>query len=840
MKPKKLSIPFLIVLTVLQLQSVFSQQIPFTSKGIGGGGAMFSMSVNPANDNEYYASCDMGELFHTTDFGLHYTQVDSQKIMGGHNSKVCFTSTPGVLYTISYAHDMVIPMKSVDGGTTWNPLPGNPDSSEETFSIDADYNNANRVLLSYYGAIYFSNNGGTSFTNIHNAANSGQGNTVGGTFFDGNTIFIGTNDGLLVSVNGGTNWTTSPITGIPAADRIWSFAGAKSGGTTRLFCLTAAAGDIYPGLVGSDYDGFMKGVFSVDYGTGNWSPKMNGITPGNDYPMFVAMANNDINTVYLSGSNSAGVPIVLKSANGGGSWSHVFNSANNLNINTGWSGQGGDRGWGYGECAFGMAVAPNNANKVIFGDFGFVHKTNNGGSTWQQAYVDASTQNNTNTNTPPFKAYKSIGLENTTCWQIHWINANKIWSCYSDIKGIKSDDAGTSWSFNYTGHNANSSYRIVQHPANGTLFMATSNIHDMYQSTRLADAQLDANDAEGKIVYSTNEGLTWQNLHVFNHPVFWIALDPNNPNIAYASVIHYANGAGVGGIYKTTNLNLLGASTWTLLPNPPRTEKHPASITVLNDGKVVCSYSGRRTSSFTASSGVFLYSPALNSWADVSAPGMHYWTKDVVVDPNDVTQNTWYTCVFSGWGGPPNGLGGLYKTTNRGTSWTKLTGTAIDRATSCTFNPVNPNQLFITTEAEGLWVSSDINSASPTFSRVASYLFQQPERVFFNPYNANEMWVSSFGNGMKMGDLSALSLTENDLASNSISLFPNPTHDSFTIKNSINESCPYEIYDTNGKKLAFGNTKDLEQIDVSRFEKGIYFITVTTGNGKKSYKIVKE
>jgi hypothetical protein len=90
---------------------------------------------------------------------------------------------------------------------------------------------------------------------------------------------------------------------------------------------------------------------------------------------------------------------------------------------------------------------------------------------------------------------------------------------------------------------------------------------------------------------------------------------------------------------------------------------NPASIIVLNDGKMVCTYSGRRTSggSFTASSGVFIYDPVGNSWSDVSDAGMQYWTKDIVIDPSDPTQNTWYVCVFSGWGGAPNGLGGLYK-----------------------------------------------------------------------------------------------------------------------------------------------------------------------------------
>ncbi|MCE3229182.1 MAG: hypothetical protein K0S32_3733 [Bacteroidetes bacterium] len=166
----------------------------FTSRGIGGGGALFAVSINPSNNNEYYVSCDMGELFHSTNFGDSYSQVNFQQVFGGHNSKVCYTSSVGLLYSITYSNDMVRPVKSTDNGITWTVLSGNPDNSEETFSIDADYNNPNRVIISYYSNIYFSNNGGTSFTSIHTATGT-AGNTVGGVLFDGNNIYIGTNDG---------------------------------------------------------------------------------------------------------------------------------------------------------------------------------------------------------------------------------------------------------------------------------------------------------------------------------------------------------------------------------------------------------------------------------------------------------------------------------------------------------------------------------------------------------------------------------------------------------------------------------------------------------------------
>jgi hypothetical protein len=58
----------------------------------------------------------------------------------------------------------------------------------------------------------------------------------------------------------------------------------------------------------------------------------------------------------------------------------------------------------------------------------------------------------------------------------------------------------------------------------------------------------------------------------------------------------------------------------------------------------------------------------------------------------------------------------------------------------------------MTTETKGLWYSININSATPTFSLVTSYPFRQPERVFFNPFNPLEIWVTSFGNGMRVGN----------------------------------------------------------------------------------------
>lgn len=168
-----------------------AQPTSWNSRGIGGGGALFSPSINQGNNNEFYISCDMSELFHTTNFGGSYSQVHFSQFTGGHNSKVCYTSTSNLLYSISYINDIGTPVKSNDNGINWTTLSGNPDPGSDVYTIHVDYNNSNRIIISTYGEIYFSNNGGTSFTQFHIATNTENGN-VHGVLHNlmGQTIFI--------------------------------------------------------------------------------------------------------------------------------------------------------------------------------------------------------------------------------------------------------------------------------------------------------------------------------------------------------------------------------------------------------------------------------------------------------------------------------------------------------------------------------------------------------------------------------------------------------------------------------------------------------------------------
>lgn len=745
---------FFLLLFVSQV--CISQPTTWTASGIGGGGSLFAPSISPADATNMYIQCDMSEVFHTQDAGLTWEAMPFNTLLstGGLHS-VQFTADPSVLYTVNYVFndDLKVPVKSTNGGTSWQPLSADP-TDGDVWYISADPGSTSRLLISSYEALYFSNDGGATFSLAYDNSSDFH---IAGVFWDGNNIYVGTQIGLVISTDGGSTFSLDPNNGIPAGQGFMSFTGAKSGSTTRLMGTLAAQADLYPGVNALDID-IYQSIIRRDYGVGNWVTDVNGIDVDHNL-FYISSAHNNTDVFYVGGNDpNSSYPVIYKTTNGGNSWAEVFLTTNNQNIATGYSGYQGDEDWWYGEIVFGLAVAPNDPNTVIYTDFGFAHISQDGGANWRQGYVATTDQNPEGSPTPKGRFYATNGLENTSCWNLHWsnTNANHIFASYTDITGVRSEDGGAKWSFGYSGVSYNTIYQVIEDPSNGTLYAATSSVHDMYQSTYLTDSRIDG--GSGAILYSQDGGITWNVLHDFDHPVIWLALDPNNSNRLYASVIHSTQ----GGIFRTDNANLLASSTWAKTAAPPRTEGHPFNIQVLDDGTVVSSWSGRRTSNFTACSGIFTSTDQGNSWTDVSDPNMYYWTKDISIDPNDASQSTWYVGVFSGWGGPANDKGGLYKTTDRGGTWTKVFDSY--RVESCTVDPLDADALYVTTESEGLWYSADGTSATPTFAQQSAYHFMHPLRTVFNPHDPSEVWLTSFGNGLQKGHVERGPLAVNVLS----------------------------------------------------------------------------
>jgi len=810
-----------------------AQPTTWNSSGIGGGGALFAPSISPLDADNIYMQCDMTEVFHSTNAGLNWGQVHfTQLISTGGQHTVEFTNNPDILYTVNldFITDERFPVKSINGGTTWQPLASDPTGADVWF-ISSDPNSTQRMLLSSYSELFISTNGGTSFTSAYDL---GSDFLIAGAFWSGDSIFVGTNVGLIVSTDGGANFNLDASSGIPAGEGFISFTGSQTGSTVRLMGTTADQFDLYPGVNALDIYIYSTTI-KLDFGLGNWTDVSGDFDV--DHPLFIISSSlSDINTFYVGGTDvNTSYPVVYKTIDGGTNWNEIFLTTNNQNIATGYSGYNGDEDWYYGEIVFGLDVAPNDANTVIFTDFGFAHISTNGGTSWRQAYVESADENPVGSDTPEDLSYGSNGLENTSCWNLHWSDADNIFASYTDITGARSTDAGASWAFDYTGVSYNTIYHVVEHPTTGTLYAAVSSVHDLYQSTYLTDAQI--NGGSGAILFSTDLGVTWQMLENFAHPVIWLAIDPNNADRMYASVVH----STLGGIFRTNDLNNGVGATWTNTAAPPRTEGHPYNIFVLDDGTVVSTWCGRRAPSFTTSSGVFSSDDLGVSWTDLSEnDDMYYWTKDITIDPNDATQNTWYVSVFSGWGGPANDKGGLFKTTDRGQNWVLFYDSY--RVESATVNPINADEVYFTTENEGMWYSENATSATPTFTQLFEYSFQHPMRVFYNPFDNEEIWVSSFGNGLKVGTTSTAPSAISSSATSQISIYPNPAGTFFNVSNA-SEIIQYKLVDQLGRliiTMPTGNSNSFS-VNIENCESGIYFLTLYSANGDFStHKIVVE
>ncbi|MBK8556006.1 MAG: hypothetical protein IPL65_09695 [Lewinellaceae bacterium] len=549
------------------------------------------------------------------------------------------------------------------------------------------------------------------------------------------------------------SFANAGFTGIPAGEVIIGFGAGRANGLLRCYALTGTPGNVWATNMGPNYWQTIRNVYTMTNMNGAWTPSSNGINITQDYAVYLAMAENDPSTCYIAGSTPNAEAIVMKTADGGLSWQHCYLRNNNQNIFTGYQGYGGDLGYSWGGNALGFGVSPLNSQHVVLTDYGFIHQTLNGGQNWHQAYTSPSDENPAGSPTPKKQYYHGVGMEQTTCWQVYWMDAQTMIGCFTDIKGVRSEDAGDSWSFDYTGHNLNTLYRIVKHNTSNLWFAATSSVHDIYQTTYVTDAKLQPSYKDGYVLYSSNKGKDWLPLRDFDNPVIWVATDPGNNERLYAGVI--STNPAIGGIWRADGISNPGTVQWTKINNPPANNGRIFNIQVLNDGMLVSTWSARKSNAgsvFSDSSGVFVSTNGGVSWQRRNHPDMNYWTKDLVVDPADPSQNTWYACVWSGWGGPANNLGRIFRSTDRGLNWQPISAPGqFFRVSSVSIDPADPETMYLTTEYEGLWVTHNKSAAMPDWQLVDAYPFHHPERVFFNPYNPQECWVASFGNGMRKG-----------------------------------------------------------------------------------------
>lgn len=741
-----------ILLVFLSLK-LFAQPASFLPKGFGGGGYTYVPSINPHNNTDIFINCDMGGLYRSLDAGQTWKLQPSQQLISMVKGKVQFTSDPNMMYVCHRSTtNLDDPLwrgeiaKSTDNGNSWQKI--TDPTSSGVHRLEVDPSSTQRMLLNEYNRLYFTKDAGLNWSIAYSPNDDKM--WLGGVVWDGQNIYVGTDKGLLVSKNGGTSFSIEPHAGLPSGNGIYHLSGAKAGGITRLFCIPAHSDDLYAWYNPLELKGNLKGAFRMNYATNATWTNTRGNIPTDFEIAWIDLAKNNTQVVWADGNDQNDTPSVYKSTDGGLTWTNTLLLDNNQNLSTGWAGYDGAYWLQHTGAALGFDVSDNDPN-LVYRTHGQGESTSDGGINWRSTTILQSTQNLAGQPTLIQKSYQSSGLDVTSAHQLFFKNDHELFLANTDVGLTYSADTGKTWTFAHNtfydyGPVANNNwYRIIERPDNKVLYAAASNINDIYLGYRITDDQISGG---GIVVKSTDGGASFDTLFNFGHPVVWLELDKTNPDRMWASVVDPID----GGIYRTENAGL----SWIKLPAPPRTEGHPYNIVSLANGGLVVTYSARALSdgvTLTESSGVFYSTDKGNSWQDRTDNAMQMYTKDLVVDPTDPTEKTWYATVwgrFTTFAGPNNaGNGGLYKTMDSGQNWSRIF--ANERAESITIHPTKPGTAYLTAENDALYFTQNLGDAQPDFNKVASFPFWRPKRVFFNPYKSGEVWVTTMGGGLWQG-----------------------------------------------------------------------------------------
>src|SRR5580692_10538388 len=126
-----MKISLLLIVAVCFVNAIWSQPAAFNYHGLGGGGAQYSPSINPANPAEIYVACDMSGLYHSADTGNSWNLINWEYVQASHPSKVQFTDSSNIQYCMTFDNNTGngYAIKSTDGGNTWayttDPTQGN-------------------------------------------------------------------------------------------------------------------------------------------------------------------------------------------------------------------------------------------------------------------------------------------------------------------------------------------------------------------------------------------------------------------------------------------------------------------------------------------------------------------------------------------------------------------------------------------------------------------------------------------------------------------------------------------------------------------------------------------
>jgi len=586
------------------------------------------------------------------------------------------------------------------------------------------------------------------------------------------TIWAGTQNtrGLFKSEDGGASWVNK-VNGIQELNGI-TFRGITVDPQNSQIVYAAAeiSSWLWAGqeVVGREFDKTKGVVYKSTNGGEYWQV----IWRGENLARYILIDPRDSNVLYISTgifdreaansdhtANNPGGEGVLKSTDGGQTWSQINNGITNLYIGS-------------------LVMHPENPDILLAGaanntfrENGGVFLTTNGGQTWTRV-LEGEAQSVEFSPSNPMIAYAGNPnlIYRSTDGGFNWemVLPDEGW-------GAPGVEAGFPIDFQVDPRNPD---RIFANNYGGGNFLSEDGGRTwMDASTGYTGAivrVLAVSPTEPGVVYaggrsglfvSTNGGLKWEGLiYPEAHGLDWnaVAVDPDDPQHIlgannWTGSVYESNDGGLNWSSEYfPELNMSGGRVLVFAPTD-------SQIAYLGFGGF---YSAGTFDDNIPSSGVFISRNGGDSWSaanDANTESANI--SDLVVHPTD-PQVVIMTSPASG----------LFRTMDSGKSWTKLTGIPGKvRPLSIALDAKNPDLILVGSEGQGMYRSNDggqtwkqVYAGLPPEATISAILFHPttPEVVFcgdifsgvYRSSDGGQTWML-MSNGLRTRTVTSLAIS---------------------------------------------------------------------------------
>jgi photosystem II stability/assembly factor-like uncharacterized protein len=753
----------------------------WTPQGLSGGGGTEAGAISPHDPNFMILNCDMSGVYRSFDGGKNWQQIPFQQLQACIFCRPVFHPTdPSILYAgDGYAARLKI---SRDQGTTWSCIGRNLPLGLRALAIDPI--DPSRLLAGHLEGVSYSANHGMDWQ-------SGEGihETVTGLYVScvavgpSRPFFAVTARAIYRSLDEGRTWQTIAV-GLPPGP-VLAFAGSSIRENKE--CILYA-------WIGGKRPEDATIVTSTDIGD-HWQIASTlavhpGTAPSDAIPSTRLLSNDTCTrTVYAVKKVFSSHDTVLRSDDQGRSWRPVaFTDPGDARYNMPNDYINGfflpKSLWGWDITHAG--IDPCNIDRFWFAHYctGFV--TADGGRTW------------TSYSTRPAPGQK--GPRRTWRWVNNGLNITTTWNyyvdphaprrhfiAYTDLGMAQSSDEGLTWI--YRRDIGCNTYEMAYDPdVPGQIWAAFGLVHDIPCNNIILKNH--SCKGAGCVGFSKDGGDTWFDLcrdvpvdeSDFYRPdfasgyearrglppttVLSIVLDPKSPPdkrrlfaACWESGVFCSDDGGKTWIPRSKGL---GSPDYPL--RAIRLILHP-------DGTLFCLVTTTRKDKTHIRDGVglFVSGDQGRTWREATSSLDIRWTTDFAVDPRDsriqyvsaadhIVRQPGSSILEVGSDTAYVPVGGLYRTTDGGKTWTRLIRKGL-RHFGVTLHPDNPDWIYMTLHATvpedigaapeaSLWLSRNGGTRWEPF---LDYPFGNPARVHFHPQDRSILFVTSFGGSIYRG-----------------------------------------------------------------------------------------